>query len=139
MIVLDTNVISELARPKPKPQVIEWMDAQDSADLVITAVTAAEIRAGVALLPSGRRRRQIAERMESLITETFDGYVLPFDAHSSEHYAEVVATRTRVGRPISGLDAQIAAVCVQHGASLATRNISDFDGLGLHLINPWGE
>jgi predicted nucleic acid-binding protein len=75
--------------------------------------------------------------MESLITETFAGYVLAFDVDSSEHYANVVAIRTRAGRPISGFDAQIAAVCVQHSATLATRNVDDFDGLGLNLINPW--
>ena len=137
MIVLDTNVVSELARPQPAPEVVAWVDAQDSVDLVITAVTAAEIRAGVALLPTGRRRQQIAERMETLITEMFAGYVLAFDVDSSAHYANIVATRTRAGRPISGLDAQIAAVCTQHDATLATRNTDDFDGLNLNLINPW--
>ncbi len=137
MIVLDTNVVSELARPRPALEVIDWVDAQDAADLFIAAVTAAEIRAGVALLPTGRRRRQIAERMESLITETFAGYVLAFDVDTSEHYANAVATRTHAGHPISAFDAQIAAVCAQHGATLATRNTGDFDGLGLNLINPW--
>jgi predicted nucleic acid-binding protein len=137
VIVLDTNVVSELARPRPASEVIDWVDAQDSAGLVITAMTAGEIRAGVALLPSGRRRRQIAERMEALITETFAGYVLAFDIDSTEHYANVVAMRTSAGRPISGFDAQIAAVCVRHGATLATRNVDDFDGLELDVINPW--
>jgi predicted nucleic acid-binding protein len=137
VIVLDTNVVSELARPRPAAEVIDWVDAQDSANLVITAVTAGEIRAGVALLPTGRRRRQIAERMEALITETFAGYVVAFDVDSTESYARVVAMRTRAGRPISGFDAQIAAVCAQHGATLATRNLDDFDGLELDLINPW--
>jgi toxin FitB len=137
VIVLDTDVISELARPQPASEVVEWVDAQSSADLVITAVTAAEIRAGVALLPVGLRRQQIAERMEALITETFAGYVLAFDVDSTGHYANIVAMRTRAGRPISGLDAQIAAACAQHSASLATRNIDDFTGLELNLINPW--
>jgi predicted nucleic acid-binding protein len=137
VIVLDTNVVSELARPRPAPEVIDWVDAQDSASLLITAVTAAEIRAGVALLPTGPRRRQIAERMEALITGTFAGYVLAFDVMSTEHYANIVAMRSRAGRPISGLDAQIAAVCAQRGATLATRNVDDFDGLELNLINPW--
>ena len=137
MIVLDTNVVSELARPRPAPQVVDWVDMQDSADLVITAVTAAEIRAGVALLPNGRRKRQIAERMELLITETFGGYVLAFDVDSSAYYASIIAARSRAGRPISGLDAQIGAVCTQYGATLATRNTTDFDGLDLNLINPW--
>lgn len=137
MIVLDTNVVSELVRPLPAPEVVAWVDAQDSADLVITAVTAAEIRAGVALLPTGRRRRQIAERMGAMINETFAGYVLAFDVDSTEHYANIVASRTRAGRPISSLDAQIAAVCTQYDATLATRNTDDFDGLNLNLINPW--
>jgi hypothetical protein len=96
VIVLDTNVVSELARPQPAPEVVAWVDAQDSADLVITAVTAAEIRAGVALLPTGRRRRQIAERMETLITETFAGYVLAFDVDSSARYE----TCSRCGQQI---------------------------------------
>lgn len=137
MIVLDTNVVSELARPRASQAVIDWVDAQDSAQLVITAVTAAEVRAGVALLPSGRRQREIGQRMDALITDTFAGHVLAFDVDSSPHYAAILATRTRAGRPISGLDAQIAAICVQHGAALATRNTDDFEGIGLAVINPW--
>jgi predicted nucleic acid-binding protein len=137
VIVLDTNVVSELARTAPSQAVIDWVDAQDSADLVITAVTAAEIRAGVALLPDGRRQREIGARMEALITDTFAGHVLAFDVDSSLQYADILANRTRAGRPIGGLDAQIAAVCAQHDATLATRNTDDFDGIGLHLIDPW--
>lgn len=137
MIVLDTNVLSEIARAQPHPAVLDWVDAQVSDDLVITALTAAEIRAGVALLPAERRKRQIGTRMETLLNETFAGYVLAFDVDSSAHYAHVLAARTRAGRPMSALDAQIAAVCLQHGATLATRNIDDFEGIGLELINPW--
>lgn len=100
--------------PGPSQAVIDWVDAQDSRDLVITAVTAAEIRAGVLLLPSGRRQREIGQRMESLITDAFARLVLAFDVDNSPHYASIVAIRTRAGRPIGGLDAQIAAVCAQH-------------------------
>lgn len=138
MIVLDTNVVSELARPRPSQVVIDWVDTHESSELVITALTAAEIRAGVALLPPGRRKREIGERMETLLCETFAGHVLAFDVDSSPHYAKILAVRTRAGRPISGLDAQIAAVCTQHEAALGTRNTADFDGLGLELVNPWG-
>lgn len=138
MIVLDTNVVSELARPKPSHAVIEWVDAQDSSTLVITALTAAEVRAGVALLPDGRRRREVGLRMESLLTETFAGFVLAFDIDSSAHYADIVAGRRHAGRPISIFDAQIAAVCHQHEARLATRNTADFTDTGIQLINPWG-
>jgi predicted nucleic acid-binding protein len=137
MIVLDTNVVSEIARPQPHQAVLDWVDAQNSDDLAITAITAAEIRAGVAILPSGRRKREIGKRMESLLTDTFAGYVLAFDVDSSAHYAQVLTARAKIGRPISGLDAQIAAICLQHEATLATRNTADFEGIGVHLINPW--
>lgn len=138
MIVLDTNVLSELARPTPSQAVIEWVDARDSSDLVITALTAAEVRAGVALLPEGRRKRDVGVRMESLLTETFAGYVLAFDIDSSAHYADILAARRRAGRPISAFDAQIAAVCHQHAAALATGSTADFTETGIQLINPWG-
>ncbi len=137
MIVLDTNVLSELARSRPSQEVINWADARDSSDLVITALTAAEVRAGVALLPDGRRKRDIGMRMELLLTETFAGFVLAFDIDSSFHYAEILAARTRGGQPISAFDAQIAAVCRQHTAILATRNTADFTDTGIELINPW--
>lgn len=137
MIVLDTNVLSELAKPAPDPSVIEWVDTQDSSELVITALTAAEVRAGVALLPEGRRRAEVEARMEPIITDTFGGYVLPFDVESSVSYAEILAARTRDGRPISIFDAQIAAVCRQYVAVLATRNTSDFTDTFISLVNPW--
>jgi predicted nucleic acid-binding protein len=137
VIVLDTNVLSELVRPKPSQTVIDWIDIHDSAELVITALTSAEVRAGVALLPSGRRKHEIGLRMESLLTETFAGYVLAFDIDSTPYYADILATRTRAGRTISAIDAQIAAISRQHQATLATRNIADFTDTGLDLINPW--
>ena len=137
MIVLDTNVVSELAKPSPSSTVIDWVDAHDSVDLVITALTPAEVRARVALLPGGRRKREIGLRMEELLTETFAGYVLAFDIDSSTHYADILAARTRAGRTISAVDAQIAAISRQHQASLATRNTADFTGTGIDLINPW--
>jgi len=137
LIVLDTDVLSELARPAPDPRVVDWVDVQDVADLVVTAITAAEIRAGVALLPDGRRRRQIEGRMEHLLSDVFGGQVLVFDGESSRHYAAIVAARTRAGRPIGALDAQIGAVCLQFDATLATRNTPDFEGIGLRIVDPW--
>lgn len=137
MIVLDTIVVSELARPIPCQAVIEWVDAQESSSLVITALTAAEVRAGVALLPGGRRKLDVGLRMELLLTETFAGFVLAFDIGSSAHYAEILAGRTRAGQPISAFDAQIAAICRQHEAILVTRNTADFTETGIQLINPW--
>ena len=137
MIVLDSNVVSELVRPSPNRSVVEWVDEHDSSELVITALTAAELRAGVALLPEGRRKDELGMRIESLLVETFAGYVLAFDVGSSAYYAEVLAVRTRGGRPITTFDAQIAAVCRQYDSVLATRNTTDFTDTGIQLVNPW--
>ncbi len=137
MIVLDSNVVSELVRPSPNRSVVEWVDEHDSSELVLTALTAAELRAGVALLPEGRRRDELGMRIESLLVETFAGYVLAFDVGSSAYYAEVLAVRTRGGRPITTIDAQIAAVCRQYDSVLATRNTTDFTDTGIQLVNPW--
>lgn len=137
MIVLDTNVVSELVRPRPEPVVIGWVDALDSVDVWISAMTAAELRASVALLPAGRRRDDVGQRIELLLSDTFAGAVLVVDAGSAVHYAEVVAARAAAGRPIGTVDALIAAVCRQHGATLATRNTRDFTGTGVTLADPW--
>jgi len=137
VIVLDTNVVSELVRPSPNRSVVDWVDEHDSSELVITALTAAELRAGVALLPEGRWKDELGMRIESLLVETFAGYVLAFDVGSSAYYAEVLAVRTRGGRPITTFDAQIAAVCRQYDSVLATRNTTDFTDTGIQLVNPW--
>jgi predicted nucleic acid-binding protein len=137
VIVLDTNVVSELARPRPSQPVIDWVDKRDSSNFLITALTAAEMRAGVAVLPNGRRKRDIGSRVEALLTDTFAGLVLCFDIDSSDHYAEILVIRIRAGQPISVIDAQIAAVCRQHQCVLATRNVTDFAGTGIELVNPW--
>jgi predicted nucleic acid-binding protein len=137
MIILDTNVVSELMRPVPDARVIAWVDRQRVTELAITAVTAAELRAGVALLPAGRRRTRIGQHVTALIDETFAGSVLPFDIDSSTDYGEIVGRRHRTGAPISALDAQIAAACHQRAARLATRNVRDFAHTGVDLIDPW--
>ncbi|MDP9181760.1 MAG: type II toxin-antitoxin system VapC family toxin [Actinomycetota bacterium] len=137
MIVLDTNVVSELMRHSPTEAVLVWVDSRDSADMAITAVTAAELRAGVACMPRGRRRTAIASDVDALLDDTLAGRVLPFDAESAAYYAEILAIRRGAGSPIEPLDAQIAAICMQHGSALATRNTRDFTGLGLTLLDPW--
>ena len=139
MIVLDTNVISELIRPEPAPQVVQWVDSQTSPELVTTSITTAELRAGVAVLPRGRRKDTIARQVERLINDIFGGYVIPFDAESSTYYADIVATGRRRGRPMSALDTQIAAICRQHSATLATRNVADFSTAKISILNPWAE
>lgn len=137
MIVLDTNVVSELIRPAPDARVLDWIDARDPAGVVITAITAAELRAGVAQLPAGRRRHDIEARMEPTLTELFADAILPFDLFATPYYADIVATRRRTGLPISAMDAQIAAICRQYEATLATRNVRDFITTGVELVDPW--
>ena len=137
MIILDTNVISELARIDPGPVVVTWLDSLPAADVATTAITAAELRYAVARLPDGRRRAALAETIDVLINEDFRGRLEPFDGLAAEQYADVVVGREKKGRPISTADAQIAAICRVYGATLATRNIGNFTDTGIGLINPW--
>ncbi|HEY5356610.1 MAG TPA: type II toxin-antitoxin system VapC family toxin [Streptosporangiaceae bacterium] len=137
MIVLDTNVISELARIDPEQSVVTWLDSLPAAEVATTAITAAELLYGVARLPDGRRRAALAETIDVLINEDFRGRLEPFDGLAAEQYAAVVVGREKKGRPISTADAQIAAICRVHSATLATRNIGDFTDTGIGLINPW--
>ena len=137
MVILDTNVLAELIRPRPHPAVVEWMDQQDTFELWITAVTAAELRTGVALLPEGRRKSDLHLHIERLLDETFAGYVLPFDDRSAIPYADIVSGRRNKGRSIAFQDAQIGAICLQQGMTLATRNTRDFEDTGIDLIDPW--
>ena len=137
MIVLDTNVVSELMRPEPEVVVVEWVDRQVADDVYVTAVTLAELLYGIARLPAGRRKSTLAELLEAMVVEDFDHRVVAFDATAAAHYADIVVGRERAGRPISAADAQIAAVCRSHHAVLATRNVDDFTKTGITVVNPW--
>jgi toxin FitB len=137
VIVLDTNVVSELMRKTPELGVISWVDGFSAAEVLVTAVTAAELMYGVARLPDGRRKRELHAKVEGLLTEDFQDQILPFDARAATHYAEIVASRERAGRPISMADAQIAAICRNWSAGLATRNVDDFVDTGVEAVNPW--
>jgi toxin FitB len=137
VIVLDTNVISELARRAPDSGVLSWLDSLDVSEVGTTAVTAAELRYGVTRLPDGHRKRELAVVIRGILTEDFHGRVFPFDERASVRYADVVADRERNGRPIGVADAQIAAICRDLGALLATRNTADFEETGVEFINPW--
>ena len=137
MIVLDTNVLSELMRKAPEPRVVSWVDRFSASDVLVTAVTAAELMYGVARLPEGRRKRDLRTKVEGLLTEDFENQILPFDAPAATHYAEIVASREHAGRPISMADAQIAAICRNWNAGLATRNVDDFVDTGVDAVNPW--
>jgi toxin FitB len=136
LIVLDTNVLSELMRPAPDPRVVAWLSSQQSGDLATTAITVAEIRYGLERLPAGRRKRELVTAAGEIFS-TFADTVLPFDTSAAQQYAGVVSRRDRSGRPISVLAAQIAAICLARKATLATRNHSDFSGLRLAVTDPW--
>jgi toxin FitB len=137
VIILDTNVISELTRPAPASCVVTWVDSQPAEETAITAITAAELRYGVRRMPDGRRKSELSEAVDELISTDFRDRVAPFDVLAADQYADVVATRERAGQPISISDAQIAAICRVMDATLATRNTSDFKDTGVKLINPW--
>ncbi len=137
MIVLDTNVVSELMRPKPEPTVLVWLDAQRPGDLWLNSVVAAELMFGVARLPEGSRKQQLAQAVSAMLEQDFAGRILPFDLAAAVAYATLVAERERAGASLAMADAQIAAICSVSGAALATRNQKHFAGIGLTLINPW--
>jgi predicted nucleic acid-binding protein len=138
VIVLDTNVISEIFRPQPDARVVAWLVSL-TGDVAITAVTLAELLAGVRRLPDGRRKTELSTRIEAAI-ELYRGgrAVLPFDEAAAARYADVLAVRESVGLPISTADAQIASICLAHDATCATRNVKDFAHTGVDLVDPWG-
>jgi len=138
MILLDTNVVSEPMRPSPNPKVIHWLDEIPAADIWISAVTIAEIRFGIELLPNGKRKRQLFDLAEQMFAEDFGGQCLPFDCEAAREYSKIVSKRQRHGHPISVEDAQIAAIACVGRLKLATRNVKDFSNIeGLKIINPW--
>ncbi|MBT3556968.1 MAG: type II toxin-antitoxin system VapC family toxin [Rhodospirillales bacterium] len=137
MIIVDTNVLSELMRHEPDPSVVGWVKAQATTSLFATTITQAEILYGIRLLPHSKRRAEIEEAAREMFQADFTGRVLPFDGDAAQAYAEIVVARREEGRPISQFDAQIAAISFSRNSIVATRNISDFEGCGIQLIDPW--
>jgi predicted nucleic acid-binding protein len=136
VIVLDTNVLSELMRPQPNAGVVAWVGRQRRPDLYTTSISKAEVFYGIALLPSGRRKAGLAADSERMFREDFAAPALAFDDAAALHYAEIRSARSRAGKPIGTLDAQIAAIALATSASIATRNVGDFEACGIELINP---
>ncbi len=136
MIVLDTNVVSELMKPQPDQSVAGWVLGQEVAGLYTTSVTLAEILYGIERLPDGKRK-ELLRTTASEVFEPFADHVLPFDAGAAAHYSTLVATRDRLGLRINDCDAQIAAICLTHGSDLATRNVKDFEHSGVDVTDPW--
>ena len=137
MIVLDTNVLSEILRPAPSAEVLEWMRAEPVSALFTTTITEAELLYGIALLPDGMRRRSLETVVHAILAEDLAGRILPFDSPAAREFADIAANRRRAGRPISEADARIAAIARSRGAALATRNVTDFIGCTLQVIDPW--
>ncbi|EAP99315.1 plasmid stability protein StbB [Janibacter sp. HTCC2649] len=136
MIVLDTNVVSETMRADPDGRVAEWMDTVPWRQTHITVITVGELLQGAFQLPDGRRRDALEAEIDAALM-TFDGRVLDVDARTAPYFATIRASRRRAGRPIGISDAWIAAVCRRHDVPLLTRNVTDFEGTGIAVINPW--
>jgi predicted nucleic acid-binding protein len=138
VILLDTNVLSELMKPRPDKKVVSWLDEQSEWDLWTSAITVAEIFLGIALLDDGKKKSLLFALAQQMFDEDFKGRCLPFDDQAAAEYAMIVSERAKNGRPISVEDAQIAAISKTANLILATRNVKDFDNIdGLELINPW--
>lgn len=136
MSVVDTNVASEVMKPSPDPLVRDWVRARRSDEIYLTSITVAEIGYGIERLPPGRRRDLLRSTAADLFA-SFEDQILPFGREAATHYPVIVTRRDRAGLPIDGFDAQIASICHQHGAALATRNLKDFNGTGIDVVDPW--
>lgn len=137
MILLDTNVISEPWRPAPSVQVLSWIDAQTIETLYLSAVTVAELRFGVASMPSGKRRSTLHDRLEGEILPLFANRILPFDLDASKAFADLMARAQKNGKAIGTADGYIAAIAASRGFVVATRDTSGFEAAGVIVINPW--
>jgi predicted nucleic acid-binding protein len=137
VIVLDTNVISEPLRVAGEPRVRAWLNEQSPETLYTTALNIAELLAGVALLPAGKRKRELDRRLRASLSRLFQGRILLFDLAAAESYAQIAGEARRAGRTVPHEDGLIAAIARAHGFAVATRNVSNFAGAGVELINPW--
>jgi predicted nucleic acid-binding protein len=137
VIVLDTNVLSEMMRPTPDANVAAWMSARPATSLFTTTVTQAEILYGLQLVSSAKRRSQLEAAVSQMFATDFAGRVLPFDQAAAQLYAQIAAARRRAGRSITQFDAQIAAIARSRDAKVATRDVADFEGCGIGVIDPW--
>ena len=137
MMLLDTNIISELMKPTPNHQVIHWINQQNTKQLFVSSITLAEISLGIAILPNGARKESLVTNFQRFINVGFDNRILSFDASCSEFFAQIMLKRKQMGRPTSFQDGLIAAIAVRHRLSIVTRNVKDFDGVNLSIINPF--
>jgi len=137
VIVLDTNVVSAIMKPQPVAEVVAWLDRRETASLYLSTVTLAEIRFGLRALPEGRRRRDLEDRFERFVARGFEQRILSFDEPAALEYGDLMARRRRLGRPMSALDGQIAAIARAHRFAVATGNVGDFEECGIEVVNPF--
>lgn len=137
MILVDTNVISELSRAEPDPCVLAWIDAQTIETLYLSTITVAELRLGLAIMPEGKRRSIYQSRLENEVLPTFAGRVLPFDLGTTKTYAKLMAQAKLEGKAIGKADGYIAATAAATGLMVASRDTSLFEAAGLKIVNPW--
>jgi len=139
MIILDTNVLSEVMRPSPSARVLEWLAKESPLSVFTTAIAMAEILYGIEFLPKGRRRAALASAAAAMFEEDFAGRIVPFDSDAARFFPKITAARRASGRPITQFAAQIAAIARSRGAAIATRNTGDFEDCGVAVLNPWNE
>lgn len=139
MILLDTNVISEIIRERPDPAVTIWLRARPRKEFRTASVVIAELLSGIDLMPAGRKQEALRNAVEGMIAEGFRGQILNFDLAAARHYGQIPSSRQRIGRRIREMGAQIASIARVHGATLATRDIDDFLVYDLVLANPWSD
>lgn len=137
MIIVDTNVVAEMMRASPAQEVVSWLNDQDAATLFLTTITIGEIGYGLEILPRGKRRPQSEQGFERVVAEAFAGRILAFDEEAARHYGVVMGRRKEIGRPLGVLDGQIASIARASGFAVATRNVRDFDEVGVEVINPF--
>jgi len=137
MILLDTNILSETMNLRPEPAVMAWIDSQAPDELWTCTIVVAEVLSGLDLMPNGKRQEILREKAEYMFSTLFANRIFPFGQKAARAYGTILRTRKTIGRPIDEMDALIAATALVHGAILATRNVSDFEGAGIPLVNPW--
>ena len=138
MILLDTNIVSEVMKPAPADRVLRWLDDQETEDLYLSTITVAEISFGIRILPDGRRRNTLTGRFEDFVARGFNQRILPFDTAAAYLFGDIMGHHREISRPMSFPDGQNAAIARTHHFALATRNVDDFDHCGVEVLNPFG-
>ena len=136
-MLLDANIVSELMREAPEPSVARWVSGHPVEDLFLSAASEAELRYGAAILPMGRRRERLFFKVEAMPRDAFEDRALPFDSEAARTYGRIAAARRSTGRPVASADCQIAAIAAARRMRLATRNVRDFEGMGIEIVDPW--